>query len=222
MGGSGSSGGGGYGGGNPIFSDPGYEQLLAGLRAAGALDAAERQRLIQTSLIRFGLIPENLKDPYGDVTDLVRKLAGEKTQAGLSTYARIQDWNKQTLARLRKALAARGALRSGELGYGLGRQDLGYRQTFDDAVSQLLDYISGAQYAFAQSELARANQQAQAAFSAASNYAAYPSTSVAVATPRPATSATTFAAQYVPDRQSVVRIPNLPVVRPRYDGLRAV
>jgi len=152
------------GGGGGGFSDPGYEQFLAQLRAMGALDASERQRAVQTALIRFGLVPGGLKDPYGDVTDLVRGLAGEKTQAGLSTYSRIQDWNKQILSRMKKALAARGGLRSGELGYGLGRQDLGYRQTYDDALSQLLDYISGAQYAFAQSEMARATQQGQYPF----------------------------------------------------------
>jgi hypothetical protein len=57
-------------------------------------------------------------------------------------------------------LAARGMLRSGELGYQLGEENLRYTQSQYDARQQLTDYLVGISSALANAQRARAREQA--------------------------------------------------------------
>src|SRR3990172_1534950 len=100
------------------------------------------------------------------VTDLVRQLAKQNTEAGMSTLARIQ--HAADLARRNQIndLASRGMLQSGETGYQLGELGLQRQQTEYDSRKQLLEYLSGVQAALTQAGFQTQAGLGQAAFDA--------------------------------------------------------
>lgn len=156
-----------------IQSDPLYLQQRAQLAAEGVSDRAGLTAARQRALTLYGDVPDfgassgMLGEGFqADVNETTRQLAQQNTAAGLSTKARIEQAHKDGLAAIRNGLAARGILSSGETGYQYGRADLANRQASSDAQQQLLDYLSGAQSAYVQSERGRQQSLQNALFAA--------------------------------------------------------
>jgi len=135
-----------------IKQNPALMALRAMYEAASVSDAAQRAQAIQKALIQFGEVPEGFDL---DVTPETSQLAGENTQAGLSSLARLAKWNTDQRRDIASGLAARGMLRSGEYGHQLGEQALGFKQQQYDSRQQLLDYLNGLQQAFLAAERQR-------------------------------------------------------------------
>lgn len=159
-----------------IANDPVFSQLKQDLAAQGIQDAGGRAAAVQRALIQFGQVPDfnatglNGLNPEWlnqDVTDQTRQLASQNTESGMSVTARQASQFDKNLRAIKNALAARGALRSGETGYQLGEAQKQYDTQRYDSTQELLDYIAGAQQGFTAAERARQAQAAQAAESAA-------------------------------------------------------
>jgi len=119
--------------------DPRY---VSGTAAAQAQQNANLQNLLENSrraMIQLGYIPQGFNDVYGVLNPETRSLIEQNTGAGLSTYARLRRARDMAVRALKRQLAARGALRSGELGFGLNDLDLQNRQQTADAFSNLFD-----------------------------------------------------------------------------------
>jgi hypothetical protein len=148
-----------------IQGDPIFGQLKADLSAHGISDAASRAAATQRALIQFGAVPEfdglaGLNRGYldSDVNQTTRQLAQKNTEAGFSVVARQQKRLSDNIRAIKNALAARGALRSGETGHQLQEAQRGHDEARYDATQQILDYISGAQQGFLAAERARLGQ----------------------------------------------------------------
>jgi hypothetical protein len=153
-----------------IQNDPIFGQLKADLSANGIQDAAARAAAIQRGLIQFGEVPSfnglaGLNQDWlsSDVNDTTRQLAQQNTASGMSVVARQQKQYQDNIRSIKNALAARGALRSGETGYQLGEAQRGFDTAQFDARQELLDYIMGAQQGFLAAERQRQGQLAQGA-----------------------------------------------------------
>lgn len=155
----------------PGFSNPYFQQAQAAVNAARTADAAARRAAIQQALIQFGLVPDNVADPYGDIDQTTRNLAGQNTTSGISVAARLREALQDAQRRSSRELTARGLRRSGARGYQMRRNQLGYDRSYSDALGQLLSGINTAYQGFAQGEygrqmsLASALQQALASYS---------------------------------------------------------
>lgn len=177
--GGGSSGGGGGApaGSNDLYSaavsSPWYQQALAANQAAETADSAARKAAIQQALIQFGLVPEGFTDKYGDVDDTVRNLAQQNTSSGISAIARLQQALQDAQRNSSRQLAAKGLRRSGARGYQMRKNQLGYDQSYSDAVNQLLGGINKTYGDFAQGQYNRSMSLAQALQSAIGNMSSY-------------------------------------------------
>ena len=154
---------------NLLNSDPILQQTLADLQAGGISDRAQADTLSQRALIQFGEVPAlegidaKLAGPdFARVAGLARPLAEANTQSGMSVVARMEKLRKDNVRAIKNALAARGALRSGEAGHQLGEEQQRFQQAQYDARSQLVDLLSGIEAGFANAMRQRAGQQAQA------------------------------------------------------------
>lgn len=157
-----------------IQNDPLFRQMRADLGAQGVQDAASRAAQTQRALVLFGQVPSfdalaglNPEWLNQDVTAQTRQLAQQNTDAGLSLAARQQEQFKNQVREIRNALAARGALRSGESAHQLQQAQTGYDRAKFDATQELMDFISGLQAGFAQAERGRQSQLGQGAAEAA-------------------------------------------------------
>lgn len=113
-----------------IQSDPGYQQAQTNNQQSGANAAAARRAQIQAYVIKYGGLPPGFKDAYGDV-DQATLDAASKNQ--FSTIATLHKNYQTSQDQFRRALAARGALQSGDLNYGQDQMDTGYGQNLYDA-----------------------------------------------------------------------------------------
>lgn len=151
------------------------ESLIAPLRlelgAQGASDAASRAAQTQRAFTLFGQVPDDLNGLAGlnqnylqsDITPETRQLAEQNTASGLSVSARLNKEYKDNLRQIKNALAARGALRSGEAGFAL-QEAQGQRDRADfDARDSLSQLVAGIQAGFAEAEHQRRLQEAGAA-----------------------------------------------------------
>lgn len=163
-----------------IANDPNMAQLTADLSAQGIADDAARNAAFQRAFVQFGsdLGPEAFaglgldQGLLGSIFDApTRQLAAQNTQAGLSIAGRLEKARKDNVRAIRNALAARGALRSGELGHQLGEEQQRYSQAQYDSRQQLLDYLRGVQQARADAERERQRQRAGAIQQTADRYA---------------------------------------------------
>ena len=158
-----------------ILNDPIYKQEMAAIAAQGIASAAQRKGSIDRALIGFGEVPNlsnaitglGLSPSSGlfsslntDVDQMTRQAAAGLTQAGLSTVAKLATGHTTALDTLMSQLAARGIVRSGATGVGVGLENTNYAQGQYDARSNLLSYLSGVQQAW---EQAKAQQDAAAA-----------------------------------------------------------
>jgi hypothetical protein len=96
-----------------------------------------------------------------------QQLAKQSYESGVGTQARIDKANKDALRQIKKALAARGALRSGELGHQLKEQEGRYTNAQFDARQALLDMLSGYQKGYLEGERLRQSNYFAALMSAA-------------------------------------------------------
>lgn len=138
-------------------ANPDYVTGRADLEAQGTQSGASASERIRQQLIAFGIIPEGFQDKYGWVNDETRMLAQQNTQSGVSTFARIQKAYADAARRSKKLLAARGMLRSGELGHNLNESALLNRQNLSDATGKLLDANRGVYDTYTTDFNARAN-----------------------------------------------------------------
>ncbi len=160
-----------------IANDELFLQLQRDLAAQGISDSAQRRAARQRAVTMFGEVPDftTLTGAGGligpdlglDIDEVTRGLAAQNTTAGLSTVARLDQAHTDRLRQIKNVLAARGALRSGETGYQLGREQEDYTRAQYDARQQVVDYLAGVQAAFAQSERQRQMTLAQALWAAA-------------------------------------------------------
>lgn len=157
-----------------IQNDPLFLQMQKDLKAQGVSDAASRAAMTQRALIGFGQVPQfdglsglNPEWLNQDVSEQTRQLAQQNTDAGLSMAARQQKAFQDQLKAIRNALAARGALRSGEAGYAFQEAQIGFDQAKYDTTQQLIDFIAGLQAGFTQAEQGRQGQLGQGAQDAA-------------------------------------------------------
>lgn len=147
-----------------IQSDPSYAAAQVNAQKTGADAAAQRAAALKQAVIQHGGLPAGFKDVYGDIDQATLDAAKNNPYSTLATLARNHE---QSLNQFRRALAARGALQSGDLSYGQDQIDTGYGQSQYDAANQFGNAVSGAVNQYGQvvdsnmQNLAQAIAQAQ-------------------------------------------------------------
>ena len=127
-------------------------------------DAATSRRAALRALVeQFGGLPSGFADRYGDLSSADLSLASANPYSIQAGLARTYHDNVENM---RKALAARGALHSGDLGYSQSHLDTDYgQQQYDTGrqfASQLQDAINSYTNAQAQDRADQAAAVAQA------------------------------------------------------------
>jgi hypothetical protein len=178
---------------NILNSDPILQQTLADLQAGGISDRSQADTLSQRALVQFGEVPAlegldaKLAGPdFARIAGMARPLAEANTQSGMSVVARMERLRKDNVRAIKNALAARGALRSGEAGYQLGEEQNRYQTAQYDSRAQLVDLLAGIEAGFANASRQRAGQQATAygnAYTGAVQSGAYPQQPAPAPTP---------------------------------------
>lgn len=126
--------------GDLIRSDPGYQSGMAAGQQGVAQAAASRRAALQKLAIQFGGLPRGLQDQYGDIDAGTLELA-QKNQ--YSDTQRLQRSYAEGIEAFKRALAARGALQSGETGYGLSQADLARGEREYDLSNQFANAAQG-------------------------------------------------------------------------------
>lgn len=165
-----------------IMQDPAFAALQQQLSAQGTTDAAQRQAATEQALIQFGMVPdfaqaatqlglspESLAMLQHDIDPHAAALARANTAAGLSTEAGLQQQQEQAIMSLRNALAAHGALSSGDDAYRTNLQDQSFARAQSDALSHLLASIGGYQQNYLSAQQ-QADQRRQAGLEAAMQF----------------------------------------------------
>lgn len=124
-----------------IQSQPGYQQAQTAAQKAQADAAAQRKAALDQAVIQYGGLPQGYQDAYGDV-DQATLDAAKNNQ--FSTQATLSKNYDQSVEQFKRALAARGALQSGDLNYGQDQLDTGYGQSLYDAGNAFGSTATGA------------------------------------------------------------------------------
>jgi hypothetical protein len=118
-----------------IESDPAYTSWANDAQKSIADAAAQRRAALQALAINYGSLPSGFSDNYGDIDQNTLDLASKNR---FSEAGKLQRSYDQGVEALKKALAARGALQSGDLGYGLDQANYqGPRPSTTSAVSSV-------------------------------------------------------------------------------------
>jgi hypothetical protein len=125
---------------NIITSNPGYMQWELGAAEQADTAAANRKAAMRALAIRFGGLPENFSDVYGDIDPETARLAAANPESESNRL--LRSYTQQT-EQARRQLAARGMLQSGELGYGQEQLDLQRQSNVYDLNNQFLEASSG-------------------------------------------------------------------------------
>jgi hypothetical protein len=107
----------------------------------------------------------------------------------MSIVARMEKLRKDNVRAIKNALAARGALRSGEAGFQLNEEQDRYSKAQYDSRSQLVDLLAGIEAGYANAQRGRSAAQGQAAgqaFTGAIQSGALPGPSPSAAASAPA------------------------------------
>lgn len=171
--GSDESGGNEMGSGSLLARDPLYQQMLQDLRAGSISDKASRDAGIKRSFINFGLGNFDLGKAaattgvgeLGSILD--QQTMGLAANNQFSVQKRLERALADRIQQNRVALRQRGGSRSGEAGFLAQRAQTDFDTDLFDSTQKLLDYISGAQAAFAAAEQARKRQEFELALMAA-------------------------------------------------------
>jgi hypothetical protein len=144
-----------------------------------------------------------------------QRLAQENTSAGLSTTARLDDANTKAIRQIMQGLNKRGLLHSGEAGYQLDQENLGYRQAQSDAYQKFLGYLQQYQQGYLSAQQQRDQTLAQSYSDAADRQlalnqsvpAAAPEAPAAPAAPADPAAGNTYdpTAGFTPAQQNVYR-----------------
>lgn len=126
--------------GDLIKSDPGYISGMASGQQSVAQAAAARRAALQKLAIQFGGLPQGLQDTYGDIDAGTLELAQKNEY---SDTKRLQRSYAEGIEAFKRALAARGALQSGETGYGLSQADLSRGEREYDLSNQFANAAQG-------------------------------------------------------------------------------
>ena len=125
---------------NIIQSNPGYMQWALGAGERADTATANRRAAMRALAIRFGGLPQNFSDVYGDIDPETTGIASANPE---SENARLLRSYQQQVEQSRRQLAARGGLQSGELGWGQGQLDLARQGDVYDVTNKFLDAASG-------------------------------------------------------------------------------
>jgi hypothetical protein len=161
-----------------LASDPTLSQFRTDLGAQSAADHAGLQSQINAAAVQFGAVPDlaNAQKTLGfNLGDLLNpETAGLASGNQFSTQANINRQHGLNESAIKRALAARHGLQSGELGYQLGQENTNYGQAQYDATNQFLSYVNDRNSAYAQgqrqAQLALAQQREAAASRLAQTY----------------------------------------------------
>lgn len=142
-----------------IQSDPNYMAWQTNSVRNLSDAATQRQAAIRALAEQYGGLPSGFHDPYGDLTSADINLASHNPYSTEADLARAYQTNVQGM---RKALAARGALHSGDLGYSQNQLDTQYGQDQYDAGQQFAQQLQAAidSYTGAQDQDRQAQQAA--------------------------------------------------------------
>jgi hypothetical protein len=99
-----------------IASDPGLLSFRGSAAEKRAQAAAARKAALQSLAIRHGGLGGGFKDVYGDIDETTQGLAQANQ---FSDTRRLQQSYDEGVTQFQRGLAARGALQSGDLGYGM-------------------------------------------------------------------------------------------------------
>lgn len=205
-----------------ITSDPAYIQGTQNIRADVNAQGVNSADAVRRLLIQYGMVPQGFQDPYGWVDEQTKQLAGQNTEAGLSTFARLKRAYEMATKQGSRGLAARNMLPSGAQTQMRGENDLLYRQQQSDAINQMLEQAnqsrSGYVDALRQAEIARQGLATDAA-GRASQYAmpGAPPRRPPAGIPKP----NTVRAGFTPGwRPPGFKAPVPPVRRPAYTAAR--
>lgn len=116
-----------------IQNDPGYLAARNAAQLAERNASAMRRQQLRDAIIRYGGIG-SFKDVYGDLDPSTLDLASKNSNSILAQMASNYGLSEH---QFRAQLAARGALQSGELGYGQDQLDKSYAQQRYDAANNL-------------------------------------------------------------------------------------
>jgi hypothetical protein len=163
-----------------IQSDPGYAAAQAANQQAQNTAQAQRQAQMRAAVIQYGGMPQGYQDAYGDI-DQATLDAAKNNQ--YSTLAGLNRNYQQSTEQFRRALAARGALQSGDLNYGQDQIDTGYGQNEYDAGNVFGNNAQGYLNQYAGVLDADSSRSASAIQQAAANAYADPNNRPTAATP---------------------------------------
>lgn len=124
-----------------IQNDPTYAGAQSAAQAAQASAAAQRRAAAQQAVIQYGGLPPGFTDTYGDIDQATLDQAKANQQ---STLAQLQNSYGTSKQQFMRALAARGALQSGDLSYGQDQLDKGYAQQQYDSAGAVGNSLTGA------------------------------------------------------------------------------
>jgi hypothetical protein len=126
---------------NLIGGNSGYMNWALSAAERKDIAGSNRKAALQALAIRYGGLPSGFKDVYGDITEDV---LGQARANPLSESSRLGKSYTDSVEAYKRQLAARNALQSGELGYGLGQID--YQRSADtyDLGQQFMDAAQGA------------------------------------------------------------------------------
>lgn len=126
---------------NLITHDSAYLAAQASADQAKANAAAQRKQALQQAIVQYGGLPSGFTDQYGDVDQSTLDSAGANQYSVLAGLAKSYTDNQQQFER---GLAARGALQSSDLDYGLGQIDNSYGQQRYDAANAVGSQVNSA------------------------------------------------------------------------------
>lgn len=129
-----------------IASNPDYMNWQLGAQKTADEAASQRRAALRALSVRFGGLPSNFSDVYGDIDPETAKLAAENPE---SENARLLRSYTDQVEQTRRQLAARGMLQSGEFGYSQDQLDLARQGDIYNLNNQFLDTAQGAVNSYA-------------------------------------------------------------------------
>ena len=122
-----------------ILGDPGFQSFKSGSDFALSSAAAQRRAALRALIMQYGGIG-GLSDRYGDIDQATLAAARNNPY---SQEAQAQRTYAQGVEAFKRSLAARGALQSGDLGYGLDQLDYNKGQSEYDLAQQFGSQAQG-------------------------------------------------------------------------------
>lgn len=124
-----------------IEADPNYLAWLNSSQRNLGDAATQRKAAIRALVQQYGGLPEGITDTYGDLTAADIQAGKDNPYSQMAQLQRSYDQN--TLA-MKRSLAARGALHSGDLGYEQNQLDTQKGQAASDLGNQFSNSLAAA------------------------------------------------------------------------------